>query len=85
MCISYVSEKHDMSWGANLVGTRAHYERVGAAAVKLRQRVLQLVLGRVGIYVHVDTINRCANGRKRSVQILVGVELDELVLGDADF
>lgn len=46
--------------------------------------MLQLVLGRVGIYVHVDTVDRGSHGGKGPVQVLVGVELDELVLRDAD-
>jgi len=43
------------------------------------------VLRRVRIYVHIIAIHGCANAWKRTVEVLVCIQFDELALGDSDF
>ncbi len=47
--------------------------------------MLQPVLRRIRIYVHVNAVNGGSDTGKWAVKVLIGVQLDELALGDANF
>jgi hypothetical protein len=47
--------------------------------------MLQSMLGRIRVYMHVHTVHGSSYTWKRAVEVLVSIQLDELALGDTDF